>query len=81
MTVASMVVVPLPVPVAEHPESVRATDATAASAEAHAQAGSALGTSRVNSAVWPVWTVSAAGESDAVSGGGATPGGWRKPCP
>ena len=39
-------------------------------------AGSALGSppviSRVNSAVWPVWTVSAAGESEAASGGGIT---------
>ena len=71
-----MVVVPVPVPVAEHPEAVRTADATAASAEAHIQAGSALGSppaiSRVNSAVWPVSTVSAAGANEAVSGGGVT---------
>ena len=76
VTVASMVVAPVPVPVAEHPEAVRATDATVVSAEAHVQAGSALGSppaiSRVNSTVWPVSTVSAAGESAAVSGGGVT---------
>ena len=76
VTVASMVVVPVPVPVAEHPEAVRAADATVVSAEAHVQAGSALGSppaiSRVNSAVWPVSTVSAAGERTAVSGGGVT---------
>ena len=45
-------------------------------AEAHVQAGSALGSppviSRVNWAVWPVWTVSAAGAREAVSGGGVT---------
>ena len=76
VTVASMVVVPAPVPVAEHPEAVWAVDATVVSAEAHVQAGSALGSppviSSVNSAVWPVWTVSAAGERKAVSGGGVT---------
>ncbi|WP_420615740.1 hypothetical protein [Candidatus Palauibacter sp.] len=76
MTVAVMVVVPVPVPVAEHPEAVWAADATVVSAEAHVHAGSALASppaiSRVNSTVWPVSTVSAAGESEAVSGGGTT---------
>ena len=76
VTVASTVVVPLPVPVAEHPEAVRSPDATVVSAEAHVQVGSELGSppmiSRVNSIVWPVTTVSAAGESAAVSGGGVT---------
>ena len=73
VTVASMVVVPLPVPVAEHPEAVRAADATLVSVEAHVQDGSALGSPPfilgVNSAVWTVSTVSAAGERTAVSGG------------
>ena len=73
VTVAAMVVVPVSVPVAEHPEAVRTVDATVASAAAHIQAGSALGSppaiSRVNSAVWPASTVSAAGERAAVSGG------------
>ena len=76
VTVAAMVVVPEPVPVAEHPEAVRAADATVVSAEAHIQAGWALASppviSSVNSAVWPVSTVSAAGASEAVSGGGVT---------
>ena len=76
VTVAAMVVVPVPVPVAEHPEAVRAADATVVSAEAHIQAGWALASppviSRVNSAVWPVWTVSAAGERETVSGGEVT---------
>ncbi|MCY3704265.1 MAG: hypothetical protein OXH08_02005 [Gammaproteobacteria bacterium] len=75
-TVAEMVVVPIPVPVAEHPEAVRATDATVVSAVAHVHAGSALGSppviSRANSTVWPVSTVSAAGENEAESGGGVT---------
>ena len=68
VTVAAMVVVPAPLPVAEHPEAVRAAEATVMSPEVHVQDGSALGSppaiSRVNSAVWPVWTVSAAGERD-----------------
>ena len=76
VTVAAMVVVSVPVPVAEHPEAVRAADATVVSPEAHVQAGSALGSppliSRVNWAVWPVWMVSAAGAREAVSGGGVT---------
>ena len=76
VTVAAMVVVPVPAPVAEHPEAVWAADATVVSAEAHVQAGSALASppviSSVNSAVWPASTVSAAGESEAVSGGGVT---------
>ncbi|MDE2784851.1 MAG: hypothetical protein OXK77_18015 [Gemmatimonadota bacterium] len=76
MTVAAMVVVPVPVPVAEHPEAVSADDATVVSAEAHVHAGSALGSppviSRVNSTVWPVSTVSAAGDRAAVSRGGVT---------
>ena len=54
VTVAAMVVVPGPVPVAEHPEAVWAADATVVSVEAHVQAGSALASppaiSRVNSA-------------------------------
>ena len=76
VTVAAMVVVPVPVPVAEHPEAVWAADATVVSAEAHDQAGSALGSppviSRVNWAVWPVSMVSTAGAREAVSGGGVT---------
>ena len=76
VTEASMVVAPVPVPVAEHPEAVWVADATVVSAEAHVQAGSALGSppaiSRVNSTVWPVWIVSAAGERTAASGGGVT---------
>ena len=82
VTVAAMVVVPLPVPVAEHPESVRAASATVVSAEAHVQTGSASGSppviSMVKWTVWPVWistvnwtwTVSAAGARAAASGGG-----------
>lgn len=55
VTAAEMVVAPVPVPVAEHPNGVAAADAIRVSAAAHVQAGSALESppviSRVNWAV------------------------------
>lgn len=76
VTVAAMVVAPVPVPVAEHPNEVTAADATRVSAETHVQAGCVFVSppviSMVNWAVWPVRTVSPTGARAPTSGGWVT---------